>query len=275
MSKNSDSANFLYENPFGRFILKCAMALRYEKLAAAFLKSGLSRFMIKRNIEKYNIDMSDFEGQEYRSYSDFFSRKKERISFDQDPLSLIAPCDSLLSACEITEELVVPMKGSHYSLSDILPDQKLAESFEGGLMLIFRLEASDYHHFCAIDDGLLRESRYIAGKLHSVQPIALRHYPVFKQNRRWYSLIETEHFGNIVQAEIAAMMVGGLSLPKDGSAFKKGEDIGNFELAGSTLLIILSPEIRERLKFKDEISSAIEDGAEFRVKIGEAIGKLV
>lgn len=145
--------------------------------------------------------------------------------------------------------------------------------FRGELCLVFRLEASDYHHFCFIDDGEQTGSGYIPGLLHSVQPVALRSVPVFRLNRRWWNFLETEHLGPVLQAEICAVLVGGVTFFRGGGPFRKGEDMGCFELAGSTVLIFLNSDVLKRLSFSDEVMPVLRQ-EEVRVRMGEAIGIL-
>ena len=44
--------------------------------------------------------------------------------------------------------------------------------------------------------------------MHCVRPIAMEKYPVYVQNTREYTLIDTENFGQVVQMEIGALLVG-------------------------------------------------------------------
>lgn len=70
-----------------------------------------------------------------------------------------------------------------------------------GLTIIL-LCASDYHHYCYVDNGYQGEYNHIPVILHSVQPIACEHFPVYVLNKRCWSILESEHFGPILQCEI-------------------------------------------------------------------------
>ena len=262
------NADFFYNNAFGRGVLKLMMKAGMFKPVAGFLSSGISKHMIPGYIKKNNIDMSPYGEQKYASFAEFFGRRRD-ISFDDDPKALIAPCDSMLSVYGIKQDLEVPIKGSHYTVSDLIPDEEYAGRFRNGLCLVFRLEASDYHHFCFFDNGKKIRSGFVPGLLHSVQPIALRHFPVFRLNRRWWDVLETEHFGLVAQTEIGAMAVGGVSFAPDTENFKKGQEMGNFELAGSTIVLLLNPDAATSLMLNAGIGSD-----EVRVTIGSVIGRL-
>ena len=106
---NDKSVQFLYGTKGGRLLLHTILALRIPKLLGCILRSPLSRFYIPSFVKKNGIDMSDFEGVKFKSFNDFFTRKKE-ITFDSDENHFISPADSLLSVYEITED------ANHYQI---------------------------------------------------------------------------------------------------------------------------------------------------------------
>ncbi len=266
-------ADVFYGSAAGRFLMMALQKTGLFRLAAWAIGTRMSKPLIRRYIEKNGIDMSAFKGQSYDSFSEFFSRKRD-IRFDPDPDALISPCDSLLSVYGISDGLIIPIKGSEYSVCDLVPDEEEAEKFRGGLCLVFRLEASDYHHFCCIDSGRTIKSGYVPGILHSVQPIAMRSVPVFRLNRRWWSVLETDHLGTVAQTEIGAVLVGGVSFFTDDGHFLRGQDMGTFEITGSTIVLMLTEDVRKRLELRNDIAEACDEGRETRVSIGTAIGSL-
>ena len=266
-------ADFFYRSVPGRSIMKVCQKSGAFRVAAWALRTPPSRRLIPRYIKRNGIDMTPYEGQRYRSYAEFFARSKASAAIESEPEELISPCDGLVSAYPVTPELEIPMKGSHYHLTDLLPSPELAENFCGGLCLVFRLEASDYHHFCCFDDARLLARGFIPGQLHSVQPIACDRVPVYRLNRRWWSLLETRNFGLAVQIEVGAMLVGGVRCAGPQSVLRRGEDMGNFELCGSTVLLLLGPEVRRRLEFSPPFTEAME-GREVRTSMGEKLGRL-
>lgn len=268
------SVESIYKNPFGRFAVGLLQKTGAFRFANRFLKSGISKRMIPGYIAKHQVDMQDFQGQDYGSFAEFFARKRYGSSFSSNPEVLISPCDGLLSIYPITEDLIIPMKGSHYRMVDLIPDEAVAEQLAGGICLVFRLQASDYHHFCAFDDAVVTKANFIPGKLHSVQPIACETLPVYRLNRRWWSQLYTAHFGNAVQIEVGAMLVGGVHFMKESGWFYRGDEMGNFELSGSTVLLMLSSEVREQLNMQPGFSDAFGGKTEIPVSMGEGIGVL-
>ncbi len=265
-------ADFYYENAFGRLLLNIFQHLGFFKVAAWWLHTPFSKPMIASFIKENNIDMTDFAGQTYAHYADFFSRKKNTPLPPAEITDFISPCDGLLSTYPITENLELHMKGSVYGIEDLIPDSAAASQFKDGLCMVFRLEATDYHHFCFVDDCTMQETHYIPGLLHSVQPVALRSVPVFRLNRRWWTILTTKNWGTVAHCEIGAMVVGGLyHVPSEGF-HTKGSEMGNFTLAGSTIVVLLTKEARDSLKLHDQYLLAAESDQEVPVKMGTVIG---
>ncbi len=269
-------ADFYYENPVGRALLNVFQHLGLFKVAAWWLHTPFSRSMIDSFIRDNHIDMSDFKGQTFKNYADFFARKKEIQLSETTADQFISPCDGLLSCFPITDKLELHMKGSVYGIEDLIPDTVTASQFADGLAMVFRLEATDYHHFCFIDTCTMEETHYIPGLLHSVQPVALRSVPVFRLNRRWWTLLHTENWGTVAHCEIGAMVVGGVShVPFEGT-HEKGTEMGNFTLQGSTIVILLNKDAREHLTLNETyvpcVWTAEREEVEIPVKIGTVIG---
>lgn len=268
------SVDIFYRTAVGRAGLKILQNMGLFRVAAGLLHTRVSRLLISHYIRKYKIDMRDFRGQQYASFADFFARFRDGSVEHTDPGCLISPCDGLLSVYPVTRGMNLSMKGSHYRLADLLPERKMAEMFRDGLCLVFRLQASDYHHFCSFDDCFMSEAHFIQGQLHSVQPIACETVPVYRLNRRWWSVLETEHFGTAVQIEVGAMLVGGVTFAKTCGSLKKGQEMGRFELAGSTIILLLPEEAKNRLELSLPVRMCYGKGIEIPVKMGEIIGAL-
>lgn len=269
MKNRSGTVSFLYASVSGRLLLKLIMGLRLDRIAVAFLRSPLSKPVIAPFARRNNIPLTAEQLASFRSYRDFFVRGGGCTDFDREPEHLISPCDGWLSAFPIDEDSCFSIKSSHYRVTDFLQDRELASKYTGGCCLVFRLCVSNYHHYCYIDDGWQGKNHFIPGMLHSVQPIACETCPVFVLNRRSWCLMETEHFGSVVQCEIGALVVGGIVNEKENARFTRGEEKGRFELSGSTIVLLFEPgqivlngEILKKLSLTDEV----------QVKQGEWIG---
>ena len=79
MAKKS-FVDWLYTTAPGRVTLKVLLHTGALKLGEIVARSPLSKPFISRYIKNNNIDMSDFKGQKYNSFQDFFSRKRDDAS---------------------------------------------------------------------------------------------------------------------------------------------------------------------------------------------------
>ena len=238
--ENDGSVCFLYGTVLGRGLLKIVQGLHLDRLAVWYLRSRLSKPYIARFAAKNDIALSREELSKFPTYRDFFLRERALVPVDGTPGHLISPCDGWLSAYSIAPDSTFAIKGSRYRVRDLLGDGALAENYEGGTCLVFRLCASDYHHYCYIDDGYQGPNHFMEGQLHSVQPIACEHYPIFTLNRRSWCLLQTEHFGPVIETEIGALVVGGIVNAPEGP-MARGWEKGYFDLCGSTIVLLLEP----------------------------------
>ena len=272
MKNTSGFVGFMYGNAVGRGSLKTIMGLHLDRPATAFLRSPLSKPMVGLYAKRNGIALTKEEKASFKTYRDFFVRYQDGLTVDMTPEHLISPCDGWLSTFKIDEKSCFDIKNSHYRLTDFLKDEKLAENYRDGDILIFRLCPSDYHHYCYIDSGHQGENHQIPGVLHSVQPIACEKFPVYVLNKRCYCLLNTEHFGPVVQCEIGALIVGGIVNDKENADFRKGEEKGHFELAGSTIVMLFE---KNRIKLNDDIKEQLTHTDEVRVTIGKHIGMAI
>lgn len=267
--KDGKGLKFLYHNAFGRFILRLLISRPISKIAGAYLDSRLSKGLIKKFVNNNNIDLNDFYSDDFKCFNDCFCRKiKEgKREFEE---GLVAPCDGLLSVYPISDGLVLPIKQSKYTIADLLQDSELANEFDGGTVLVFRLCVNHYHRYSYFDNGIKGDNKFIKGKLHTVRPIALERYPVFTENCREMTVIQTEHFGKAVQIEVGAMLVGKIANLHQSGLIKRGEEKGMFLYGGSTVVLLLQ---KDAATLPDELYKATEQGLETPVKMGQQIGE--
>lgn len=265
-----DALEFLYGNPFGRILLKLAVSPVVSNIYAFFKALPSSAKGIPDFVSKYNIDMSEFENREYRSFTDFFTRRfsenARHISADEN--AFIAPADSKLLVYEIGEDLRMHIKGRDYTVNELLGRDMDASGFEGGAALVFRLCMDDCHRYCFVDDGSIRDHYRIKGKLHTVSSIS-KDYKIYKENTREISILDTKNFGEVIQVEVGALLVGRInnSYPED---FKRGDEKGFFEPGGSTIIILVQGG---KLSIDADILVNSREGIETQIKFGERIGK--
>ena len=264
----------LYGTVCGRVILKALTAPAVSKAAGAFMDSRLSVPLIKRFIKSSGIDTSQYVMKQFRSYNEFFTRRVKRgmRPIDRMPSHFISPCDSKLTVYKIGKSSVFRIKGSRYRVSDLIQNDFLAKRYEGGYCMIFRLEVDDYHRYCYIDSGTKTENTFINGELHTVNPIALEHYNIYKRNCREYTVLHTENFGDVVQVEVGAMMVGRIVNRHGAAEVVRGEEKGKFEFGGSTIVLLVQEDM---IRIDDDILRNSAENIETVVKYGEKVAASV
>ncbi len=269
--KQNKLLKLLYGSVGGRIMLKLLTAPALSRAAGRFMDSRLSKPLIKHFIRSSGIDTSQYVMYNFPSYNAFFTRsvKPEMRPVDMTPQHLISPCDSKLSVYRIDRKSIFRIKGSRYRISDLIDHKFLADRFNGGLCLIFRLEVDDYHRYCYIDSGVKTGNTFIEGVLHTVNPIALEKYNIYKRNSREYTLIHTDNFGDVIQVEVGAMMVGRICNHDEAGPVKRGQEKGMFEFGGSTIVVLLE---KGKASIDKDILKNSAEGYETIVKYGEKIG---
>lgn len=271
LHKDSAMLNFLYRHTAGRTVLKLLSSRTVSKIAGIFLDSPFSKGLIKPFIRHYEISLKECEPAKFRCFNDFFCRKikKGMRPIDKTPETLIAPCDGLLSAYLIERNLVIPVKQSRFSLKSLFANDNIYKEYKDGICLVFRLCVNHYHRYCYVDTGIKGENHFIKGRLHTVRPIALKTLPVFTENCREYTVIDTENFGKIVQMEVGAMLVGRILNYHENQKVRRGQEKGRFLYGGSTVIVLLK---KDTVKLPDSLFQAAAAGYEIPVKLGEKIG---
>ena len=258
--------SFLYETVPGRVLLKALIAPRLSRLGGKIMDSRLSARIVPAFARRNGIRLEDCVKEDFASFNDFFTRqlRPELRPVDPRPEALISPCDGRLSVFPIDEAAAFNVKGSSYTVSDLLGGDPVWKNYLGGQCLVFRLCVNDYHRYHYLDSGTKEENHFLPGVLHTVRPIALRNLPVFVQNRREYTLLHTEHFGDVVQVEVGAILIGRIQNHQGAGPFQRGQEKGMFLYGGSSILVLLEPG-RAKLSFP-------ADGEERQVRFGQALG---
>lgn len=261
----------LYGTAFGRRIIARLVRPGVSEFAGRVMDSGLSSLFISRFVRKNRIPLSEYIPTRYRSYNDFFTReiRPECRSFPEDVNVLGSPCDGKVTAYSVSDRLVIKIKGSDYSIKSLLLNRELCEEFAGGYCVIIRLSVDNYHRYAYIDDGCKSDNYYIAGLFHTVNPVAMEHNNIYYENSREYTIIDTEHFGRVVQMEVGALAVGRIVNYDGEGRIERGAEKGYFEFGGSTVVLLLK---REAVRIDDVFLKNTEEGYETLVRLGERLG---
>ena len=242
---------FLYDTVPGRLLLKPLTTPRLSRLSGRILDHPASRILIAPFAARNGIDMAQFQEQPYGSFNEFFCRKirSELRPVDQNPDHLASPCDGLLSVHPISQDLVLPVKQSRYTISSLLRSRSLAKRFEGGWCMVFRLCVNHYHRYIFPSDAVKSHQIRIDGVLHTVRPVALEAVPVFQENAREYCVLQTPRFGTVIQMEVGAMLVGRICNFSRPRRVYRGQEKGLFQYGGSTIILLVQ---KDRVRIPQE-----------------------
>ena len=264
---------FLYTHAIGRLMLKPLVAPSFSKFMGKVLSSRLSKVFIKPFIKSSEIDMDEYQNTTYTSFNDFFTRK---IKADMRPLTgdcqtLISPCDGNVTVYPISSETTFSVKHTEYTLRTLLQSRRLASRYEGGYAFVIRLTVDDYHRYCYVADGIKSKNYFIPGLLHTVNPIANDYTPIYKENAREYTVLHTREFGDVIQMEVGALMVGKITNHHEEDEVLRGEEKGYFEFGGSTIIVLVK---KDRIKIREDLLTNTANEYETKIHQGEELGHI-
>jgi len=240
-----------------------------SKLIGAASRTRLPRAVSKPAIAAYvryfGVDLDDVDpaahGAGYDSFDAFFTRRLRRDarSVDRATRSIVSPCDGLLrEVVRIREGITINAKGYSLSVAELVADENLARSFEGGWAATIYLHPRDYHRVHAPVDALAEQVFLVPGRLLPVTDAALDRVPgLFTANERLVHVLDTI-YGKMAVVMVAAFGVGHMSCvyrhlephPRDVQRvrcdppprLRKGDELGVFHL-GSTVVLVTEPGV--------------------------------
>jgi len=251
--------NSIYKN---KILTRILTSKLISKIYGLINSTKLSTRKINKFIKDNNIDMSLYENKNYKSFNDFFIRKKRNIKYDKT--NFISPVDGKLLVYKINKNSEVIVKNIKYTLKELFNEN--IENLDNSYMFIYRLSLDNYHRFHYIDSGKRLKRVKIKGRLHTVSSSSNK-YKIYKENEREYSILETTNFGKIIYMEVGALLVGKI-INYDLDTFKRGEEKGYFLPGGSTIIIIA-----KNIKVDSDILKNSKDGIETIVSVGEKVGE--
>jgi phosphatidylserine decarboxylase len=246
--------------------------------AYGFIQSNslLSQKKVKPFINKFEIKLEEYEDQEFKTFNDFFIRKFKpgKRNFTQKREEMPAFSEARYFGFEeINEKTQIPVKGIYLQSKDLIANEKWHEIFSSGPLMIARLCPVDYHRFHFPDDGEVLDEYRVHGKLHSVNPIALKKKEdIFITNERHVTILNTKNFGKIAYIEVGAICVGKIVQSYRAKTFKRGDEKGYFLFGGSTVIII-----GEKGKWKpsSDMLNYTSKKMETYIKLGQPVAQLL
>lgn len=262
----------LYGHALGRILLRPLVTPAVSKLGGRFLDSCLSRIFIGRFVRSHGINMAEYRPKKYRSYNDFFTRRilPEARRVERAPEVLVSPCDGRLSVYKIEDDSSFFIKHTPYTTESLLRDPELASAYAGGYLWVFRLCVENYHRYIYADGGRVTGRARIPGVLHTVNPVANDQFPIYKENTREYCVLDSDNFGEMIQMEVGALLVGKIENHDRGSLVRRGWEKGKFAFGGSTIILMTRPEA---VTPDRDILEHSGRGIETLVRLGEGVGR--
>lgn len=256
---------------YQKFLLTLVSRLPlFSFLYGTWQKCPWTKNKVKKFIQTYHIDASEFEKNDFTSFNDFFIR---RLKPSVRPLAkgAVIPADGRYLAFqnfEKSESLFI--KGQKFSLETLFEDPALANRYQKGSLLFGRLCPTDYHRFHFPCSGVPAKSRLINGSWYSVNPFALKkNIHILTQNKRMVTKVHTKNYGTVLIVEIGATNVGSIiqtyhpDLP-----VQKGQEKGYFSFGASALVVLFEPGA---VQFCEDLLEASRRGCEVRCLMGQPL----
>jgi phosphatidylserine decarboxylase len=269
------SMRFIYGNPIGKLSLWLLIKRKFfSAWFGKYMSSGASKKKIEGFVAQHKIDLDKYIVPEggYATFNDFFYRE---VKPEYRPIGegIVSPADGrVLVFPEINDALKFFVKGHDFNLTQFLGDADLAKQFDGGAMCIVRLAPVDYHRYHFPLSGVASKSVLINGSYYSVSPIALqKNMRIFLENKREYTVLETNTHGNVVICDVGATLTGGIrQMYTAGATVEKGDEKGYFYFGGSTLILLFE---KGKMTFSTDLVKNSNEGYETLLKMGETIGQ--
>ena len=255
--------------------------------------------LIRAFIRYYKVDLSEAAVQEadgFANFNDFFTRA---LAPGARPLAtaedaVLCPTDGCISQLgAIDGDLLLQAKGRHFSLAALLGDADEAALYRDGCFATVYLSPRDYHRVHIPLAGRLLQTRYIPGRLFSVNRATAEGVAgLFARNSRLVCEFETGA-GPMAMVMVGAMIVADIEpvwgvgwvgpgwLPigrgqqppqlddyrdcRSPVELARGAEMGRF-LLGSTVIVLFPPGAVA-------LDPALAAGSP--VRMGQALGRLL
>ncbi len=184
----------------------------------------------------FDINFSEFDPPEsYKSLSRLFIRELKKPRELED--GFISPSDGTVADFGEAKESF-SIKGKEYSFAELSPFDFSPKSF-----INIYLSPKDYHRYHAPTDFEVLEKVEIDGPLLPVNSLFLGIFDdIFTKNKRTVLLCKTADGKRFLFVAVGALNVGKIIF-NEKKSFKKGEELGYFDL-GSSILIFFEKDFK-------------------------------
>ncbi|MHA6719736.1 archaetidylserine decarboxylase [Sphingomonas sp. RS6] len=226
---------------------------------------AVSRWLIRRFVARYGVDMAEAANPDlasYASFNDFFTRPLRDGARPLARADFVCPVDGAISQFgAIEDHHILQAKGHRFTTTALLGgDPALALEFRHGSFANLYLSPRDYHRLHMPCTGRLMRMIHIPGSLFSVNPVTARGVPgLFARNERVVCLFESPDHGPFAMVLVGATIVGSIATVWHGVVNMKrtgmpgewhyadqnivlgqGAEMGRF-LLGSTIVMLFRP----------------------------------
>ncbi len=223
------------------------------------------RLLIRAAMRRFRIDLTEAaepDCERYASFNDFFTRKLKPGArpLMGDTQTLVSPADGVISeAGRIAGNCLLQAKGSTFTLEALLGESSArTAALRDGCFATIYLSPRDYHRVHMPLSGTLIATRYIPGRLFSVNLRTARALPnLYAGNERLVCWFDTPA-GEMAVVLVGALLVAGIDTVWQGrylpgalreDSFTKGQvelvrgaELGRFRF-GSTVIVLAPPGV--------------------------------
>ncbi len=267
---------WLYYNPVGELSMNAMVKNKFlSNWYGKQMDKPSSKGKIEGFVEDFNMDLTEAVKIDFESFNDFFYRelKKEARPINSDSSVLISPADGKVLAYSNISNQDFIVKGYQFNVDEYFQDKGVADKYRNGSLMIFRLCPTDYHRYHFPVSGEVILDAKINGDYFSVSPIALKKkIELITQNKRDFSIIRTEDFGDVVMSEVGATMVGSMVTTYSNLKVEKGEEKGYFKFGGSTVILFFE---MGKIEIDPDLLLNSQNQIETSVLMGEKVGRVI
>ncbi|KMU80113.1 phosphatidylserine decarboxylase proenzyme [Coccidioides immitis RMSCC 3703] len=243
-----------------------------------------SRSQIKSFVDFFHINMDDFEPSDiskYQTFEQFFVRKHKAgarpIHEASNPSKACVVADSRVVVYPtMTATRTQWIKGKHFTIGNLIDNEKAAEPWIDGAVASFRLSPQDYHRYHSPVTGTVKWYKRIPGDFYQVDPVCLQSgVDILTRNARCCVCIDSKEFGQVLFVAIGATDVGDVEIRPEmqepGHLVRKGEEVGLFQFGGSSIIVAFE---KGRIEFDDDLATMSRRQIMVDVEVGMSMGSV-
>ena len=281
----ADRAFALLQDLLPQHLLSRAMH-RVARSETRWVRDAILRFVLRAYPQINLGEAANPDPFAYPSFNAFFTRalKPGARPLAGGERDLVSPVDGTLSQLgTVSSGQLLQAKGMHYTAAALLADAAAARHYEGGGFACIYLAPYNYHRIHMPLAGRLTATRYVPGRLYSVNAGTARIVPeLFARNERVVCEFDTE-LGPLAVVMVGALFVGSIETvfageinpPRTrgglvshietgiGRPYARGEELGRFNM-GSTVVLLLG---HRAARFAERL------GPGATVRLGQALAR--